>query len=162
GKFADGERQDAFRKIAVNAREQIDQVPAIGLGQTGEGLGANLVRQLENARENQPRLLGQDETAGASVSGIGAPVDPAVLLHAIDLSNQGHRLDLEQVGEAGLVDALVAGEVAQHFALCPGEAEEEERPLVETSAKKAGDVVDKKAKAAVEVHGPMLHAKNHQ
>src|SRR6476646_3521365 len=49
----------------------------------------------------------------ATVSRVRASLDPAVLLHAIDLPNQGHRRDLEQVGKAGLVDALVAGEVAQ-------------------------------------------------
>src|ERR1700738_4265718 len=70
GKFADGERRDTFRKIAVDAREQIDQVPAFDLGQTGEGRCPNLVRQLEDASEDPARLLGQDKASGAAVSGL--------------------------------------------------------------------------------------------
>ena len=105
------------------------------------------------------RLLGQNEATGAAISGIEVSFDPAVLLHAIDLPNQGHRLDLKQIGETGLVDALVAGEVAQHLALRPGEAEEKKCALIEAPAKQAGDVVHEKAEAAVKVHRPILHAK---
>src|SRR6266446_537247 len=43
GKFADGERRDTFRKIAVDARENIDQMATLGLGKTDKGLGANFV-----------------------------------------------------------------------------------------------------------------------
>ena len=72
----------------MNAREQIDQMSAIGVGETGKGLGANFIRQIEDAGEDMARLLGQNEATGAAISGIEVSFDPAVLLHAIDLANQ--------------------------------------------------------------------------
>ena len=104
-------------------------------------------------------FVGQDKAMGAPVAGIGPPLDPAVLLHAIDLSNQSHRLDFEQIGKAGLVDALVAGEIPQHLALCPGEAEEQQCTLVESTPEETGDIVNEKAEAAVEIHGRCQNAK---
>src|ERR1700739_165197 len=80
------------------------------------------------------------------------PLDPTVLLHAVDLPHQGHRLDFKQIGKARLVDPLVAGEVAQHLALRPGETEKEQSPLIETPAEQAGDVMNEKPQAAVEGH----------
>src|SRR4029077_20019325 len=91
--------------------------------------------------------------AGAPVAGLGLALDPAVLLHAVDLSHQGHRLDLEQIGEAGLVDPLCASQIAEHLALCPGQAEEQQRPLIEPAPEQAGDVVNEKTEAAVEIDG---------
>src|SRR6202040_2995952 len=96
-----------------------------------------------------PSLFGnEDAPAPPPVPRLGPPLDPAVLLHAVDLPHQCHRFDFEQIGEAGLVDAFVAGEVTQHLALRPGEPEEEQGTLVETTSEQAGDIVDEKPEAA--------------
>src|SRR5271167_1213619 len=157
--FSYGKRRDTFRQITVNTTEQTDQVPSFHLGKAREGLVTDFIREVEDAGEDQARLIGQDEPAGSTVAGIGPPLDPTVLFHSIDLSNQGHRFDFEQIGKAGLVDALVAGEISQHLALCPGEAQEQQRTLVEAAPKEAGDVVNEKPKAAVEIHGRYRNAK---
>jgi hypothetical protein len=137
----------------MNTTEQADQVTSFHLGQSRESFGTDFVREVEDAGEDRACLLGQDKPAGSAVPGIGPPLDPPVLFHAIDLSNQSHRLDFKQIGEAGLIDTFVASEVPQHLALRSGEAEEQQRTLVESAGKEAGDVVNKKAKAAVEIHG---------
>src|SRR5262249_48692615 len=159
GEFMDGERWDTLRKIAMDPSEKVDQVLSVRIGKASEGFGADFSREVEYPGKDQARFCGQNEATSALVSGIGPPLDPAVLLHAIDLSNQGHRLDFKQIGKPGLVDALVAGEISQHLALCSGEAEEQQCTLVEPTPKEAGDIVNEKAEAPVEIHGRRQNAK---
>src|SRR5215472_10767625 len=137
----------------MNTTEQGYQVSSFHLGQARESLTTDFVREVEDTGEDRPCLVGQHEPAGSAVGWIGPPLDPPVLFHAIDLSNQGHRLYFKQIGEAGLIDTFVAGEVAQYLALRSGEAEEQQRALVEAAGKEASDVVNEKAKAAVKIHG---------
>ena len=137
----------------MNTTKQADQTASFHLRKAHESFATDFVREVEDASEDWACLLGQDEPVGSTVAGIGPPLDPAVLLHAIDLSDQGHRFYFEQIGETRLIDALVAGEVTQYLALRPGEAEEQQRTLVKSAGKQAGDVVNEKAKAAVEIHG---------
>src|ERR1700739_2656716 len=111
-----GKRRDPFRQITVNSIEQADQVPSFRLGKARKGLVTNFIREVEDAGEDRACLRGQDEPTGATVAGIGSPLDPTVLFHSIDLSNQGHRPDFEQIGKAGLIDSLVAGEITQYLA----------------------------------------------
>ena len=132
--------------------QEFDQLLSLVFGKAGKGLGADLVREVQNARQDRSGLVGQNEAAGAPVARLGLPFDPAVFLHPVDLPHQGHRLDFEQVGEAGLIDPLVAREVPQHLALCASEPEKKQRPLIEPAPKQPGDVVNEKPEAAVEVH----------
>jgi len=136
----------------VNATQQLDQLLSLVSGKPGKRFAANFVRKIEDTGEDRPRLLGQHEAPGAAIARLRLPLDPTVLFHAVDLPHQGHRLDFEQIGKARLVDPFVAGEVAQHLALRPGETEEEQSPLIETPAEQAGDVMNEKPEAAVEVH----------
>ena len=130
-----GKRWGTFGQITVNTTEEADQVSSLDVGKACESFGTHFVREIEDSGEDRACLLGQHESAGSTVTGIGPPLDPSVLFHAIDLSNQGHRLDFKQIGETGLIDAFVAGEVPQHLALRPGEAKEQQRPLVESARK---------------------------
>jgi hypothetical protein len=143
----------------MDPSEKVDKVLAVRLGKTHESLVADFGREFENPGKDRARLRGQDEATSAPVSGIGPPLNPAVLLHAIDLSNQRHRFDFEQIGKSGLIDALVAGEVAQDFTLRPGEAEEEKRPLVKASREQTSNVVNEKPKAAIQIHSRCHSAK---
>jgi hypothetical protein len=43
--------------------------------------------------------------------------------------------------------------------LCPGKAEEQQCTLVEPTPKEAGDIVNEKAEAAVEIHGRCQNSK---
>jgi len=72
-----------------------------------------------------------DATLGPAIARLGLPLDPPVFLHAVDLPHQRHRLDFEQVGEAGLIDPLVACEIAEHLTLCASEPEEKQCALIE-------------------------------
>src|SRR6516162_3065161 len=107
GEIIDTQWRGAFRKVPVDASEQVNQAPTLDFGKAGESLTADFVRKIEDASEDRARLIGQDKPASAAVARVGPPFDPALLFHTIDLSNQSHRLDFEQIGEAGLVNALV-------------------------------------------------------
>jgi len=136
----------------VNPAQQVDQPPAVLLGKIGEGLAPNLGRQVEDAGEKRARLFGQHQPARATVGRVGAPLDPTILFHPVDLPDQGHRLDLEQIRKSRLIDALMTGEVAQNPALRPGEAEKQQCPLIKAPREEPRDVVDEIAEAAVDVH----------
>ena len=77
-------------------------------------------------------------------------LDPPGLLHAVDLAHQRHWPDFEEIGKTGLVDALVAGEIAQGAALRPGQAEPPP-VVVEPPAEQPRHIVDEKAETAFEV-----------
>jgi hypothetical protein len=130
-----GKRRDTFRQITVNAAQQADQVSSLHLGKACESFGTDFVREIEDPGEDRACLFSQDESAGSAVTGIRPPLDPAVLFHAIDLSNQGHRLDFKQIGETGLIDPFVPSKIPQHFALRASETEKQHRALVESAGK---------------------------
>src|SRR6516165_2153280 len=144
----------------MDAAQELDQLSSFLSGKPGKGFAADLVREIENTGEDRPGLIGQDEAAGAAVARLRLPLDPSVLLHAVDLPHQGHRLDFEQIGEACLVNPFVAGEITQHLALRPGKTEKEQGALIKTPPEQAGDVMNKKAEAAVEIHAYRSHSDN--
>jgi len=133
--------------------EKVDQMLSLRLGKSCESLVTDLGREFEDPGKDRACFRGQDEATSAPVSRIGTSLDPAVLLHAIDLSNQGHWFDFKQIGEARLVNALVTGKIPEHLALRPSKTEAEKRTLVKTATEQASDVVNKKPKAAVQIHG---------
>src|SRR5207237_4545451 len=96
------------------------------------------------------RLRGQEQAPRATVGRMRAALDPARFFHAIDLPHQGHRPDLQQIGEPGLVDALVARDIAEGPALRPGQAEAA-AVMVEAPPEQASDVVDEKPETAFEI-----------
>jgi hypothetical protein len=147
------ERRNAFRKIGMDPAQEVDQVPPFLAREPGKGLGPDLVREVQDAGEDRPCLVGQNEPPGPAITWLRAPLDPAVLFHAVDLAHQGHRLDLEQIGETCLVDAFVARKVAEHPALSPGQAEKQQRTLIEASPEKASHIVDEKSETAIETDG---------
>src|SRR5207248_7719873 len=57
------QRQHAIRKIAMYPAQEFDQLPSVVFRQGGTGLGADLVREVENARQDRRRLVGQNEAA---------------------------------------------------------------------------------------------------
>ncbi len=148
-------------QITVNSAQQINQLPALYVGQVGERLAADCTRQVEDASENRARLFSQDQPAGPAVARIRSALDPAILLHAIELTHQGHRLDLEQIGKTGLIDPFVAGKVAQHAALRPGKSKKQQRPLVEASREQAGHIMHEITEAAFEFHSHAGLTKNY-
>ena len=132
--------------------EKVDQVLSFCLGKAREGLVADLGREFEDPGKDRTCFCCQDQPVSPTVSGIGPPLDPTVLLHTIDLSHQSHWLDFKQIRKAGLVDTLVASEIPQHFALGSSKTEKQKGALVKASCEQASDVVYEKSKAAIEVH----------
>ncbi len=137
----------------MNAPQQLDQASSFLTREPAKRLSADLVREIQDSSENRARLVGQDEPPGAAIARLGTPLDPSVLFHSVDLPDQGHRLYLEEIGKAGLVDPLVAGKIAEHLALGSGKAEEQKRALVKASSEEACDIVHEKSEAAIEIHG---------
>ena len=59
-----------------------------------------------------------------------------------------------EIGQPGLVDPFIAGQIAKRSALCPSEAEPPP-VLVEPAPEQARDIVDEKPKTAIEIqHAP--------
>src|ERR1044071_8878991 len=137
----------------MHAIQEIDQLLGLLRRQPGERLVAGVVRDVPDAAEYRARLRGQIQPPGTAVGRVGAALDPAGLFHTVDLADQRLRPDFQKIGEAGLVDALIAGEISQGTALRPGESETAVAPvLVEAASEQARDVVDEKAEAAIEIH----------
>src|SRR5204862_3976142 len=110
-----------------------------------------------DAAEDRARLGGQKQAPRPAVGGVGAALDPARVFHAVDLPHQRHRPDFEEIGEAGLVDPLIAGDVGEGAALRPGQPEPS-AVVVETAPEQAGDVMHEKPKAVLEIqnHTPKM------
>ncbi len=130
--------------------QQIEQGCCLTRRQQRQGFVAGFVGHRPDAAEDRPRLGGQVKAAGAAVGRVGVTLDPARLLHAVDLADQRHRPDFQEVGQAGLVDALVARQVAERAALRPGQAEAPPI-MVEAPPEQARDIVDEKAETAFEI-----------
>jgi hypothetical protein len=137
----------------VHARQQLDQTPSLRRGEPRESLRPDFVREVEDTGENRARLFGQHQAVCTPVTWVRPPLDLSIVLHSVDLPNQAHRLDFEQIGKARLVDPFVASDIAQHLALRPGETQKQLSALVETASKQPGNVVDEKTEAAIEIHG---------
>ncbi|MNN96968.1 hypothetical protein D3C81_2160370 [compost metagenome] len=50
-------------------------------------------------------------------------LDQATLLHFVEQAHQGDRLDLQQVGQAFLMNAFIEGQLGQHLPLRAGQVE---------------------------------------
>ena len=83
-----------------------------------------------------------------TILGMGAPLDEPRLLQAVEQTRQGDRLDFEDVGQAALLDALVARQMRQHRALRAREPQPA-RVLLEALAHQAGHVVQEKTEIAL-------------
>ena len=67
--------QHALGKIAVYPPQKFEQLFSLVFGKAGKGLGTDLVREVQNARQDRPSLVRQDEAAGTPVAGLGLPTD---------------------------------------------------------------------------------------
>ena len=78
------------------------------------------------------------------------PLDQTRLLQPVEDAGERDRLDLEDLGQRALLDALVARQMRQHLALRAGQPELA-RILLEALAHQAGHVVQEEAEIAVEI-----------
>ncbi len=108
----------------------------------GDAFGDDLVAQHAQLVEQRPRRRRQVQAPGAAVGGIGAAFDQPGLGQPVDHAAQGDRLDLEIVGEPGLVDALVARQGEQHLPLRAADAERP-CPRVEAPADQPAGVAER-------------------
>ncbi len=99
---------------------------------------------------HRPRFCGEIEAPRAPVGGVGAALEPAARLHAVDQAGERDRLDLEEVGEADLVDAFVPGELAEEVILSGREPQSLARWSKRLRSRRA-TYVDQPAEAAVEI-----------
>src|SRR5258707_15624383 len=101
-------RRIAVGEIVADVDQRRRQTIAVLLRQPGERLLARLVAERAHPGEDRLRLRRQIELACPAVGGVGAALDPARLGHAVDETTEGDRLDLEDFGEARLIDTLMA------------------------------------------------------
>ena len=120
-------------KDHVHAPQQVDQLISFLVGQRGKGLLSNLGRKITDTSNDRASLIGQHQPARAAVGGIRPPLYPALGLHSVDLPNQRHRLYLKEFRQTGLIDALIAGEIADDPALRSIEAKKRHRLLIKAS-----------------------------
>ncbi len=144
------------REVVPRAQQQFHDPVALFRGEAGQRLGAHLAADRDHLGEERLRLLGDEELPGAPVVRIGTALDPAGLRHAVEEPRQRDRLDLQQLGEAGLVDALVIDEIGQDLALRAGQAQAF-GALVEALAEQPRGLVQDEAEAAIEVESTIVH-----
>ena len=101
----------------------------------------HVLAELGEAVEQRPRGRRQVQPLGAAVVRIGAALDQAVVGQPVEQPGQRDRLQVEDFGELGLLEALGAVEPQQHRPLRAGHAELA-RPLVGIGPQQAGYVHD--------------------
>src|ERR1019366_7131771 len=105
------------RQRAVYALEQVDQLLALALAQSGQRLTARLLRDPPYALDDRLGRLAQKQTVGTTIDRVRPTFYPTVLLHAVEGSHQRHGIGFSKLGQSRLADALVAREVRQHLAM---------------------------------------------
>src|SRR3569623_650940 len=103
----------------------------------GVGEGAEL-------GDDRPGLGGQVDQPNAAVGWIATPLDQPGFLEPVDHAAERDRLDLEQVGEAALVEALMARQGRQRAPLRARHADQA-RALIEASPHQARNVANQEA-----------------
>ena len=131
-----------------------NRLVAIRLGHAFQRFAAGGGAYRKNFAQQRMGLLGEMQQPDAAVLGMGAPLDELRLFQPVEDARQGDRLDFEDLGQAALLDALVARQMRQHRALRAREPEPA-RILLEALAHQAGHVVQQEAKIAFrEFHYP--------
>src|SRR4051812_43832082 len=104
-------------RIPFQDREQPCQLPAVGPGQPGTEIGAQLGVDPLEVLHHRHRPLGEHDPPYAAVRRIGAPLDQAPLDQAIDRHPARRRRDLQQVGQLPLGQRTVLGQERDHAGL---------------------------------------------
>ena len=87
---------------------------AIRLGHAFQRLAAGGGAYRKNFAQQRMGLRGEMQQPDAPVLGMGAPLDELRLFQPVEDARQGDRLDFEDLGQAALLDALVARQMRQH------------------------------------------------
>src|SRR5690242_13740010 len=136
----------ALRDVRPDLEQGVDERAALGIGQSRERLLALALTECPHALEHGRNLRRGVEPAGAAVARVGASLDPACGLEPIDQTAERHALDLEDIGEPALIDALMAMEMRQHLPLRAAQPQRD-GALVEALAQESRDVVQEEAEA---------------
>jgi hypothetical protein len=101
--------------------EQAHQLIALAGAESGEHFATDLRRDPADSFQDRSGVGREIQRAGPPIDGVRASLDPAVQLHAIEDSHQGHRLDVRDIGQPGLADSLIASQMVQCLALRQGQ-----------------------------------------
>src|SRR4051794_18881070 len=132
-------------EVRLHLRQGAGERLAIGFAHTGERLGAREVAELLHGDDELVRGGLQKKLPTPAVGRMIAALAQRGGLEPVDHTGERDRLDIEDVGERALLDALVAGEVGEHLPLRAGEPEVA-RILLEPLAQEPGDVVQQESK----------------
>ena len=89
----------------------------------GKRAGHGLLAELGEPLEQRPRRRRQKQAFRPTVAGIGPAFDQAAVAKLVEEARERNRLQVEHVGEFGLVQALGTLQPYQHDPLRPGDAE---------------------------------------
>ena len=122
----------------------LSELAGLALRQVGERVVDGRLGDAPDALVHALRLGGEIDALDAPVAGLGAALDPALGLEAVDQPAGGRLLHLHHVGELGLRGAGAPMAAGQRQPLRACEAEPAHAP-VEHRAHQPGDVGDQEA-----------------
>src|SRR6185369_1493318 len=110
-------RRVALGQVGADMAQHVQKGGLVFGRQAGQRLGAGLETQRLHASQDRLGLFGQMEKPHTAVVTAQSPLDPARLFQAVNETAERDVLDFEDVGEAALVDALVARKIGQDLPL---------------------------------------------
>ena len=102
--------------------ERLEQPVAILLAYAAQRLGARRLAKRLHREKQRARRVFQGQQPGPPIGRVLPALDQAAFREPVENAHQGDRLDVEQFGEAGLMDALVLREIGDGLPLRTGQA----------------------------------------
>src|SRR5579872_5814804 len=133
-------------KIAADHDQLIDEGVAGGGGEAGERLLPRRERDHAHFLHDGLCLLGHEEEARTAIAAMSTPLYKPRLFKPIDMAAQGDRLNLEDLGEPGLMDPFMPREMDQHLPLRPAEPQPS-RLLIEFLPQQPRNIMQQEAEA---------------
>ena len=141
---------DQPAQVFLHDRELRDHLfDALAASMPASALAIGLLAEFGEPLEQRPRRRRQKQALGAAVAGIGPALDQAAVAELVEQAGERDRLQVEHVGEFGLVEALGTLEPDQHGPLRPGDAELR-RLVVGIGPQQTGYIVENEAEFAID------------
>ena len=132
----------------LDAAQQLEELPGLALRQLGQRVVDGCLGNAPDALVHALRLGREVDAIDSPVAGLGAALDPALGLEAVDQPADGRLLDLHHVGKLGLGGARPPVQAGQRQPLRACEAEPAHAP-VEHRAHQPRNVGDHEAEMVV-------------
>jgi hypothetical protein len=135
---------DRSQEVLFHRLERIKKEIAVLLGDAGKRFLAGDSADRANLSKNRSGVRREKQLPSSAVGRVRTPLDHPGKLKAIKNSHKGDRLDVQELGKAALLDALMTRQIGKHLPLRPRESELA-GAMLEALAHEARHVVQKKA-----------------